>query len=392
MPKKDIVSMVAKENRQCVMLTITEDCNLRCRYCYEENKTHNKVMNIETAKQVVTQYMQTKSDLNAIEFEFFGGEPLLNFALIRELVDWFHLSSWNKKHLFFIATNGTILTPEIKTWLLENKECVWVGVSLDGNKTAHDINRSNSYDQVFENLPFFLQNWPDQPVKMTISAETIPHLANSIIDLEEKNIPFSSNLVFENIWGDFDHKQKLLNIYSDQLEMLVNYYVERPNLFPAFILSFKPEEIFHLEQSLNSKIDYLRWCGAGHEMVAINTDGSYAPCHRFSEWITGKPVPIGNSCNRQTTWKPEKCASCQLLNVCPTCAGFNWQDNNDSAIRSTYHCEAFKLQVQAAAKLCALRLIKYGPGDMPNLTNSDKYLLVQRIDSLLEISENEMQF
>jgi len=105
-------------------------------------------------------------------------------------VDWFHTKKWYKNHLFFICSNGTILTDEMKTWLEKNKNCVMVGISLDGNKKAHNINRSNSYDQVQKNLPFFLEQWPSQPIKMTINAETLPYVADSIIELEEKEIPF----------------------------------------------------------------------------------------------------------------------------------------------------------------------------------------------------------
>ncbi len=189
------------EKRRSVTLVVTHKCNLRCLYCYEHEKT-DKNMSFEIATKSIEKYMLMEDGHNAVVFEFFGGEPLLAFPLIVDTVEWFHKRNWTKNHLFFITTNGTLLTDEIKNWLITNKHCVKAGISLDGNKQAHDINRCNSYDTVINNIPFFLENYPDQPVKMTISAESIPYVADSIIDLEEKRIPFTANIVFENIWGN----------------------------------------------------------------------------------------------------------------------------------------------------------------------------------------------
>jgi sulfatase maturation enzyme AslB (radical SAM superfamily) len=193
MPKLDIFGG-DRGKKHIVMLTLTQDCNLRCRYCYEPHKSRDYYMSYDTAQQAIIEYMRTENEFDTVEFDFFGGEPLMAFSLIRDLVNWFHTKGWPKKHIFFISTNGTILSEEIKTWLVKNKGCVIVGLSLDGNKIAHDLNRSNSYDQVRANIPFFMEHWPNQPAKMTISAETIPYVADSIIELEGMNIPFSANI------------------------------------------------------------------------------------------------------------------------------------------------------------------------------------------------------
>ena len=224
-----------------------------------------------------------------------------------------------------------------------------------------------------------------QGVKMTISAESIPYVADSIIELEEKEIPFSSNIVFENIWGTPEQKSVLLDVYAQQLERLVQYYAAHPDLYPARIVDVKIE---HLTQDRHSKEgeNYIRACGAGHEMVAVNVDGSRSPCHRFGSWITGKPIP--NGANYQKTWGPKKCAECRLINLCPVCAGFNWQENGDSSIRTTYHCDSFKLEVQASAKLQALRLLQQKPEDIAKLPSEEAYKLKVKLDTLLEIAEN----
>ncbi|MAT42441.1 MAG: hypothetical protein CL609_08880 [Anaerolineaceae bacterium] len=381
------------ERRRSVMLTVTEACNLRCKYCYEAFKPQRN-MSFQIAQETINRFMKMDDGFDFVEFDFFGGEPLLNFKLIRDLVDWFHTQRWNKRHVFYIGTNGTILTDEIKNWLVKYRGCVFVGVSLDGNKEAHDINRSNSYDKLQENLPFFLKYWGDQPMKMTIGAETIHLVADSIIAMEESKYFFSTNIVFEDIWGDEMEKKRLLNIYAQQLAQLINYYCEHPNLFPVSILDRKPEHIAFATQNPNFKIGYdtncVRYCGAGHEMIMIDVDGNEFPCHRFSTWVTGKLAPeIGElKANQQKAWKPDKCASCFLVNMCPTCAGFNWQSNNDSGVRSTFHCESYKLEVAASAKLTGLRLAN--EEEKIKAENDPKIirLYTQKIAGIMYINEN----
>jgi len=386
MPKIDIFGDLAdQEKRRGITLTITEDCNLRCRYCYEPDK-NPRTMSRETIRDTITHFMAVEDEFDKIEFDFFGGEPMLAFELIRDTVEWFHTQTWPKEHLFFITTNGTVLTDEMKAWLIERKGCVQAGISLDGNKTAHDLNRSNSYDRVRRNLPFFMEHYPTQPVKMTISAETIPYVADSIIELEEMGVPFTANVVFENIWGALEQKAALLETYAQQLDRLVEYYVAHPELYPARVVGVPVEHAStDMRARRQSDGECIRWCGAGHAMMTVETDGSRCPCHRFSTWITKRPLPA-EPVNHQTSWKPEKCDQCKLLAICPICAGFNWQENGDSGIRTTYHCESFKLEAQASAKLQALRMLQQPPAEVASLSTEDAYALKCRIDGILEFA------
>ncbi len=180
MPKlkfSDIKKSTISDNRQILILTITRKCNLRCRYCYESNDHRDTApMDFKTAKDVITHYMEADNGFDAVELQFFGGEPMIQFPLIRSIVEWFKPQTWKKRFVFFISTNGTILTDEMKNWLNNNKQIVSVGISLDGNRTAHNLGRDNSYDMLLPNIPFFQKNWPSQPCKMTICKESIPYI------------------------------------------------------------------------------------------------------------------------------------------------------------------------------------------------------------------------
>lgn len=386
MPYKDLTIRPAdQEKRRTVMLTLTEDCNLRCRYCYEKEKIKNRVMSFNVAKEVITHYMQADDGFDSVEFDFFGGEPMLAFDLIVEIVEWFHTQTWPKRHIFFVGTNGTILTDEMKPYLAKHKTCLTFGLSLDGNKKAHDLNRSNSYDKLMNNFPFYLENWPNQPVKMTISAESIPYVAESIIDLEEKKVLFTANLAFEDIWGSSHEKEILLDEYAHQLDRLVLYYASHPDLFPASIVDVRPENISEPYKPGRLE-DCVRWCGAGHELLMFDPDGKYYPCHRFSPWVTGRQAPE-ESPNRQKIWKPEKCTDCKINSICPTCAGLNWQENGDTSIRTTYHCEAFKLQVLASAKLHAIRILQQYESQN-QFSDTEAKLIKRRLNKALDVISN----
>ncbi len=391
MPGIDILTQHTnnKRRRRTVMLTVTEDCNLRCRYCYEPTKSRDRYMSLKVAQEAITHFMESDDEFDEVEFDFFGGEPMLAFDLVRDVVDWFHSRPWprDKGHLFLLGTNGTILTEEMKAWLVKYKQCVRIALSLDGNKIAHDLGRDNSYDRVMQNLPFFQEHWSEQPIKATICAETIPYVADSIIEMEEMGLLFTINVVFEDIWGTLEQKSILLETYAQQLDRLVEYYVARPHLFPALIVDRRSEHADLPADSKSAGEDCVRWCGAGHEMLVVGINGNRYPCHRFSPWVTNRPVPTALA-NRQDTWRPEECTECQLVRICSTCAGFNWQENGDSGIRTTYHCDAFKLEVMASAKLQVQRLLQQQPEDLAKLPPEEALTIKRRIDAILDFASN----
>ncbi len=367
-------------------LVVTRDCNLRCRYCYEKHPLRDgHILDIGLAREAITKCMN-EPGFDGVEVDFFGGEPMLAFPLIRDIVDWFHTQKWQKSHRFLIGTNGTILTPEIKEWLVKNKSCVNVGLSLDGTKKAHDLSRSGSYDAVYQNLPFFMEHWPLQPAKMTICADTIPYVAESVIELENMGVIFTANIGFEDLWGDEEPKQLLLDTYEAQLSKLVDFYAGRPDLYPVQpLLTALPTYLYLPDYGHSWQKDIKRYCGAGHEMIVLDVDGREYPCHRFLPWITKKEAPRENS-NCQTAWNPDKCANCKLVLSCPTCAGYNWEVNGDTGTRTTFHCQSFKREVMASAALEAIRLTNKleNVNDMPE---ERKVELKKSLKSVLNLLE-----
>ena len=378
-----------KDRRLSLSMIVTDSCNLDCSYCYEKKSERKKgVMNISVAKEVITYYTDRDDGFDKVSIEFFGGEPLLAFSLIKEIVEWFFSRSWKKKVFFALVTNGTILTEEMKEWFLKHKKHMTVSFTIDGCKKAHDINRCNSYDKVKSNLPFFLENWPTQPSKMSINEKTIPYIAESVIHLEELGINFHGGPILENIWGDTEQKKELLKTYEDQLAILVDYYIERPHLFPPQpLFPLLPEYLGGNDSEIEKlKKESVRFCGSGVEMATIDVDGKRYPCHRFLPLCTGKPAPQ-NDVNTHTSWKPDKCAQCKLVISCPTCVGFNYQVNGDPQIRTTFHCEAYKLGIKASCKVEALRLKKMKKSEWEKLSKKEKDHQKIRLDAIIHVIE-----
>lgn len=379
-----------KKRRLSLSLIVSDRCNISCVYCYEKKSERKKGdMKISTAKEAITHYIEREDGFKNASIEFFGGEPLLAFPLIKEIVQWSLTRKWKKKIFFSLVTNGTILTSEIKEWLAKYSKYITVAFTIDGCKMAHDLNRNNSYDLVYANIPFFKQYWPYQPTKFTLNDKTIPFIAESVIQLENMELNFNGGIVLEDIWGNAEKKAKLLEIYEEQLVILLDFYEKRPHLFPPPpLFPILPESIDMINpETEQSGKELVRFCGAGFEMVTIDVDGTVYPCHRFLPLCTGKPAPVV-PVNRQTRWKPDKCSECKLLFSCPTCAGFNYQVNSDTGIRSTFHCEAYKLGLMAQCNLEASRFHQLEESGWEKITEKEKDKYRSRLAVILDIIDS----
>lgn len=386
MPKRKL-SFKTKNKIRTISLIPTKTCNLSCTYCYEKSgQIDDQIMDIEIAKESISRYMKDDDGFDKVVIDIFGGEPLLAFLFIKELFDWMNNQTWPKDFHFSICTNGTLLNDDIKAWALKNKSRLTFTFSINGNKTAHDLSRDYSYDRLLPHIPFFMEHWPRQPAKMTICAENLQYVADSIIALEEMGLFFTANVAFENFWGD-PQEQKLLDLYNDQLMQLVDYYSGHPELYPVYrILDSVPLLLGDPEKNgdSNKQPDCIRFCGAGHEMVAIDTDGKTYPCHRFLPWVSGRPGPEIPA-NTQPQWKNEECLNCKVLHSCPTCAGYNWELNDDTAIRTTFHCKAIKLEILASAKLAALKLKNHQMPELSSLPYSEQQKIKNHFEVLLKL-------
>lgn len=159
---KDII----KNRLKRLTLQVTYNCNLKCKYCffsdaYTHSKNRNIMMNEKIAKKSIDYYLAHSKKCNRYEFSFYGGEPLLNFSLIKYCVDYILQKIDGRKIDFYITTNFTILNDEILEFLVNNN--FNIAISLDGPEEIHNefrkfSNNQGSYSVLVENLKYTKKN------------------------------------------------------------------------------------------------------------------------------------------------------------------------------------------------------------------------------------------
>lgn len=353
--------------RKIVMLTLTENCNLSCVYCFEKAKT-KKVMSIEVAKNALLHEFKNSDDFDEIEIDLFGGEPTLCMDVIKELVEWTYNQNFTKPYIFFLETNGVLVHDEIQEWLLQNSEYVWVGLSLDGMRETHNKNRSNSYDKI--DIDFFVKNYIGQSIRMTINNTTVETLSKDIIHLH--------SLGFENVAATFAHGvdwkiDNLTDILGDELQKLCDFYLENPKIKECSIFNMDLTKMVQTDRKIE------KWCGTGTHMVSYDINGETYPCHTFQENTTVNTNPIklkDFDFNCVTNFGDSKCSNCIFEASCPTCYGMNYVNNGDMFERDKSMCDIVKITALAISYLRAKQIEANGE----NMEPSEVYQTIQAIE------------
>ncbi len=331
-------------NGKHVTLTLTESCNLNCVYCYESFKS-NKHMTFDIAVSLLDKELSNSSEYDYVEVAFHGGEPLLEYALMKDICEWAWSRQYDCNYYFFATTNGTLLNDEMKEWFSINRDKIMLGLSLDGTPDVQNHNRSNSYDLI--DFGFFTELWPEQPVKMTISDYTIGKLADSVIHINDLGFKVSANFAFGIDW-----EKTNLDILDDELEKLVNYYSENPYVEPCSLIDQKFELI---------GTEARRWCGAGKSMKVYDTEGNQFPCHYFMGFSIGEDQSEKSTeidFTDDDNFRSEDCQNCAIYPICPTCYGFNYASTGDVAKRDKGLCTLTKHCAAAGSMLAYVRLSK----------------------------------
>src|SRR5699024_10778466 len=127
---------------------LTHNCNLDCVYCYQQHDT-NMRMEFATARKCIDWIFDNiPDDMEGVEIGFIGGELLLEFDLIKQIVEYTCSKPIHENYIFYATTNGTVLTQEMKEWFIKHKHCFVLGLSLDGTPDTHNRNRCNSFDAI----------------------------------------------------------------------------------------------------------------------------------------------------------------------------------------------------------------------------------------------------
>lgn len=302
-------------------------------------------MTVDRAKHIIMEQMSTLSDdYDSVEIQFMGGEPLLEFSLIKEVSEWLWSTSFAKKVMvLFAPTNGTLLNSDMKTWFSSNKERIHLGLSFDGDVDMQNNNRSSSFSKV--DLSFFALTWPNQSVKMTISPNTVSKLSDGVVYLHKAGFKYiSADLAMgpEIRWS-----KQSLSFYKKELEKLALFYIENPTLIPFSMLRINIESIGKSKQDVKT-------CSCGENMVCVDWTGKTYACHLFSPVSLPMEKAIRSNLKYDFTdhsqFQNHLCKQCILNVACNHCYGMNYNCTGDVREPSSFHCSAFKILFVANCK------------------------------------------
>lgn len=264
-------------------LSLTENCNLKCVYCFErDTRNIKKIMSRDTADKVVDFLFDqavTYDVKEPVHITFFGGEPMLAPDLMIHLLEYGYEKSQEtgKPIRFSIITNGTIYNDDTERFLQKWYDLfgtVDVQLSIDGTPEIQDKGRpcvdprlksSELFEKAMPKFKDFLKrhNLAEDRVYIhpVISKETLPNLYESYLYLMQFNTSFQFAWVIEDNWDDDD-----IVILDKQLDLIVQHLSKRTTNKSRFPLKH---------------FDYCSGCGAGRALMFCDTDGNLFPCHRF---------------------------------------------------------------------------------------------------------------
>lgn len=252
-------------------LMISEDCNLRCDYCFVQTKRPAS-MSKGIGEKAADFLIKASGDRKDIGFLFFGGEPLLGFKTITHIVEYAEkrAAEVEKRVHFSITTNGTLLTESVLQFFKDHK--VSILLSIDGNAEVHDKHRKTrngkgSFSLIAKNFDLILKYFPDMEVRITPHPDTSGNLLESVRFLAEVGFNrFIIGAVHGMEWPDRTHE-----IYEQQMVEVIRF---RQSLI-------EQGKTFHLTTLEGGPITCSFGCRAGAAYAAVAADGSLAPCSMF---------------------------------------------------------------------------------------------------------------
>lgn len=304
-------------------LMIIQECNLRCTYCYGEGGEYQDrgKMSLETAKKSID-FLIGNSKNKELLICFLGGEPLMNFPLIKDVVAYCNKYE-NDKPIHFkytITTNGTIWNDEIEKFLREKH--FTVQISVDGNKDVHNCNRFyanglGSFD-VMEKNTRNMRNDGLVSGRATITATNLDLVDNfkALNDMKFRSIPMAPA---QNLLSDEDYDRLI-----GENTKLVQYFLEL--IQSGDYKTAKKLRILMsgLQKIHKSGVARKILCGVGSAQLAVDINGEIYPCHRF---VANKEYAMGNVLKDTkiekmpfleeiTLEKHKECKNCWARNLC----------------------------------------------------------------------------
>lgn len=361
------------KNRETVVkalcLHIAHDCNLACKYCFAgEGEYHGQrsLMSLDVGKKALDFLVANSGNRVNLEVDFFGGEPLLNWQVVKDLVAYGRsLEEPNhKKFRFTLTTNGVLLDDEVLEFA--NKEMSNVVLSIDGRKEIHDLMRPHrggqgSYDEVVPKYKKVAEsrNQMDYYVRGTFTrnnldfAEDVKHLADEGFE------QISVEPVVARPEEEYALRMEDVPAILKEYDELALEYIRRKKAGKGF-------NFFHFMINLEGGpcvAKRLSGCGSGTEYLAVTPWGDLYPCHQFvgqEEFLMGNVeegiirTDIRDKFKACNVYAKDQCRDCFAKFYCSGGCAANAY-NNSGDINGAYElgCELQRKRVECAIMIKA---------------------------------------
>lgn len=346
-------------------LNIAHDCNLNCTYCFAANGMYSgerQMMSEATAKAALDFLVARSAGRKQLEVDFFGGEPLLNFPVVKACVQYGRELEkiHNKIFRFTLTTNAYHVTDEMADFL--NKEMKNIVVSIDGRKEIHDSLRPNmagegSFDRCLKNATLLVANREKEYyIRGTYTSKNLD-FADDVLAIADMGF---SEISLEPVVTTGE-----LELLPEHIETIDKEYQRLGRLYEQRRRDGRPFHFFHFTVDFSSGPclnKRLRGCGAGTEYVAIAPDGGIYPCHQFDglpEFLMGNVLEGTTTDKRISSMfanchvynKPE-CKACYAKYFCSGgCAANAYKKNGDLMKPHSLSCEIQRRRLDVAIAL-----------------------------------------
>lgn len=310
---------------KALCLHIAHDCNLACRYCFaEEGEYHGRraLMSFEVGKKALDFLVANSGNRVNLEVDFFGGEPTMNWQVVKDLVNYGRSieKEHNKKFRFTLTTNGVLLNDEIMEFA--NKEMANIVLSIDGRKEVNDRMRpfrggQGSYDVI---VPKFQKVAESRGQMNYYVRGTFTHnnldFSNDVLHLADLGFKqISVEPVVASPEEDYAFKEEDLPKLMEEYDKLAKEIIERRKAGNGF-------NFFHFMIDLEGGpcvAKRLSGCGSGTEYLAVTPWGDFYPCHQFvgnEDFLLGNVdegivrTDICDNFKECNVYAKEKCKKC----------------------------------------------------------------------------------
>ncbi|MFZ5352694.1 MAG: thioether cross-link-forming SCIFF peptide maturase [Bacillota bacterium] len=316
---------------KALCLNIAHDCNIRCGYCFASAGDYHggrKLMPAEIAKKAIDFLLESSGNRKRLEVDFFGGEPLLNFDVVKAAVEYGReiQKEYGKRIGFTITTNATLLDDAVIGFLNENMDNVVL--SIDGRKEVNDNMRrfqdeSGTFDEIMPKIKDFVAKREDKSyyIRGTFTAYNLDFCEDVLFLAEQGFKEISIEPVVAEADENYALKEEHIGKIHEQYEELSRRYIEYSEAGKGF-------RYYHFLMDLDGgPCVYKRVssCGAGVEYFAVTPDGELYPCHQFVgkqgylmgnvfEGIKNKELQMAFSNN--TVYHKEGCKDCWAKFYC----------------------------------------------------------------------------